>query len=515
MLLRELVADPSLRLTVLTGEHALDRPLLSVTTIDLLDPRRYLRPGALVLTGLMWHHGPADSETFVRALTEYDVVALAAGEAAWGSVPDDLVDACRRHGVALLKVPVEVAFSQVTDVVSAGREAEREGRLAAVLDRQRRMLSAVAAGEGVGSLLDLVEDEVGFRPRVLTPTGRDVSAAESPLPAEDTDALTRAFLTADRLPVVVDTLDGACSVVPVESRLGHRVTRWFLVCAGDHGQWSDDVRATIDELVTALALERSRLDDGHRIERRLADEIVGLVVAGDAARPETATRMRDLGIDPAGPFLAMVAAVTDRPDLVEVARTVLHDLALGLDSRPLIGADADRAIGLVPASGGEDVDRLRTGLARLAPGLGTRALAVGISAVSAPDALAGALEEARHAQRLASLQGGPLSVLTADEVTSHVVLLAAVPDDVRRTFAGRVLQPVIDHDARHGTNLLETLRAFLEVDCSWSRCATALHLHVNTVRYRIGKVEQITGRDLSRTEDRVDVFLALRTAPSP
>jgi hypothetical protein len=135
MLLRELVANPALRLTVLSGERAMDRPLLSVTTIDLLDPRRYLRPGALVLTGLMWHHDPADSEAFVQALTEYDVVALAAGEAALGSVPDDLVDACRRHGVALLKVPVEVAFSQVTDAIAAGRDAERERRLAIALDR--------------------------------------------------------------------------------------------------------------------------------------------------------------------------------------------------------------------------------------------------------------------------------------------------------------------------------------------------------------------------------------------
>ncbi len=38
-----------------------------------------------------------------------------------------------------------------------------------------------------------------------------------------------------------------------------------------------------------------------------------------------------------------------------------------------------------------------------------------------------------------------------------------------------------------------------------------LHLHVNTVRYRIGRVEELTGRDLGRFSDRVDVFLALRS----
>jgi DNA-binding PucR family transcriptional regulator len=70
---------------------------------------------------------------------------------------------------------------------------------------------------------------------------------------------------------------------------------------------------------------------------------------------------------------------------------------------------------------------------------------------------------------------------------------------------------VLDYDARHGAELLETLQAFLDVDGAWSRCAAALHLHVNTVRYRIARVEALTGRDLSRLEDQVDVFLALRS----
>jgi DNA-binding PucR family transcriptional regulator len=38
-----------------------------------------------------------------------------------------------------------------------------------------------------------------------------------------------------------------------------------------------------------------------------------------------------------------------------------------------------------------------------------------------------------------------------------------------------------------------------------------LHVHVNTVRYRVQRVEELTGRDLSSFEDRVDVFLALRS----
>jgi DNA-binding PucR family transcriptional regulator len=70
---------------------------------------------------------------------------------------------------------------------------------------------------------------------------------------------------------------------------------------------------------------------------------------------------------------------------------------------------------------------------------------------------------------------------------------------------------VLDHDRRTGSDLVTTLQEFLDCSGSWSRTADALHLHVNTVRYRIERVEQLTDRDLSQLEDRVDVFLALKS----
>ncbi|MGW4910838.1 PucR family transcriptional regulator [Streptomyces sp. NPDC004270] len=57
--------------------------------------------------------------------------------------------------------------------------------------------------------------------------------------------------------------------------------------------------------------------------------------------------------------------------------------------------------------------------------------------------------------------------------------------------------------------LLSTLETFLACDGSWARTAEALHLHVNTVHYRMQRVEHFTGRDLSRLSDRLDLWAAL------
>ncbi|MFD0331068.1 PucR family transcriptional regulator [Streptacidiphilus monticola] len=102
-----------------------------------------------------------------------------------------------------------------------------------------------------------------------------------------------------------------------------------------------------------------------------------------------------------------------------------------------------------------------------------------------------------------------MTVAGPEELASHVLLLAAVPDEVRRAFRSRLLDRVVSYDLEHQADLVRTLEAFLQYDGSWTRCAAALHVHVNTLRYRIGRIEELTGRDLSRLEDRVDFFLAL------
>ncbi len=98
------------------------------------------------------------------------------------------------------------------------------------------------------------------------------------------------------------------------------------------------------------------------------------------------------------------------------------------------------------------------------------------------------------------------------EVGSHELLLASVPTPVLRSFRERLLGPLAEYDARHNAELLTTLKSFLACDGSWSACASQLYVHVNTVRYRIGRIEALTGRDLSALADRVDFFLALRGA---
>ncbi|WP_242901253.1 PucR family transcriptional regulator [Actinomadura terrae] len=514
MKLRALLDLPGSRLELVTGRDELDRAVRWVVTTDLLEPGRYLRGGELVLTGLMWRSEPADSETFVRALAAAGASALAGGLAR-GALPDDLVAACRAHRLPLFAVPEDVAFATITEEVVRHLSGARAADLTAVLDRHRRLIAgtagmagaAGAAGAGgVGAVLELVSRDLGMRCWVLTPTGR-VVAGPGPVPGGA--ELARAFLTARRLP----RPHAGVSIFPVAARAVPRVADWFLACEGDVDDWPAERRALATELASIVALERARLDDRLSVEGRLAQELVRLV-AGAAGAEEIAPRLELSGLDAASRFVAVAASgggVLRENELRAVLGEVLGEVPPV--PRPVLGLLDEEAVALVQVEGaGHGVaDGIQRALDALAPGFADGGgLAVGVSDVVPAGELRGALEEARYARRLAAGRASPVCVVRHDELATHVLLLASVPDDVRHMFRVRLLDPLRTYDDEHKADLVRTLETFLQNSGSWTRCAQQLHLHVNSVRYRIQRIEDLTGRDLSRLEDRVDFFLALR-----
>ena len=85
------------------------------------------------------------------------------------------------------------------------------------------------------------------------------------------------------------------------------------------------------------------------------------------------------------------------------------------------------------------------------------------------------------------------------------------PADLR-ALVDDVLLAVIDYDDAHGGDLLPTIRTWLEHDRQTDKAAQALHIHPNTLLYRVRRFEQITGRSLASTEGLAETWLALRAA---
>jgi len=77
-------------------------------------------------------------------------------------------------------------------------------------------------------------------------------------------------------------------------------------------------------------------------------------------------------------------------------------------------------------------------------------------------------------------------------------------------FKVSTVGPVLDYDKEHGTQLLETLRAYMECNGNISEVADLLHVHKHTVRYRLRRVTELTGLDVTKVEDAAQLYLAVR-----
>lgn len=524
MYVDHLLNDDSLGLRLLWAEEPqLRREISGVTATDLEDPARFVRPGEVVLSGLVWWNqedGADRAERFVSALRGAGAAVLLAGEETHGVVPEDLVEACRRYGLPVAAVPAHIMFRAITDTVYLQQWGELS-RLHALPETVRGRLHRLLTREAGPD--DLVEAAFAHLDRplayVFTATGRTVAATEAatavPVPPREAVALMAG---------------GAGVTLPIESETVSPYGRWLL-----HLPRTDDTPPRLlQEIAAVLARcqeSRARRRAG---EQQAADELGALLVRPGAEASAVRGALRACGLDGAGAFRVIVADAYGGGGAGTHADAVGAGLAEGALAEAVAHVRPEGvAVGRLPDGAAfAVVTEEEDGSAAPAPGAGTALADVwplltgcepavrlhgGIGAAGVgPEGLNGALEQARYALASARTTGPDASVLTdAASLTGLDTLLTGIPAEVRAAFSRTVLGGLLDPRSASATVLLETLETFLRCDGSWARTAEALHLHVNTVHYRIGRIEHFTGRDLSRLHDRLDLRAALLCRERP
>jgi purine catabolism regulator len=158
----------------------------------------------------------------------------------------------------------------------------------------------------------------------------------------------------------------------------------------------------------------------------------------------------------------------------------------------------------VPEASGVELDRIRKELeARV-----EQPARIGAGSSVGPGEVGRSLREARYALQVCRLEKWESAGF--EDLGTYRLLLSTVEGDVLRAYADSLLAPLDAYDDGHGGELLESLRAFLEHNARWETAAAELYVHRHTLRYRIRKIEELTGRDLGSSFDRMEFWLALR-----
>jgi purine catabolism regulator len=93
---------------------------------------------------------------------------------------------------------------------------------------------------------------------------------------------------------------------------------------------------------------------------------------------------------------------------------------------------------------------------------------------------------------------------------SFQLLLSLQDSDALRLYCDSLLAPIEQGEGHYGGELRRSLEAFIECNGQWEAAARRLFCHRHTLRYRIRKIEELTGRDLGSARDRIEFWLALR-----
>jgi PucR family transcriptional regulator, purine catabolism regulatory protein len=535
----DLLRDLDVRL--LAGERSLHLPVRWVHISELLDPTPWLSGGELLLTTGMQLDTPAQAREFAARLADHHLAGLGFGTGfKHAAVPEPLLEVAAEREFPVFEVPYEVPFIAVTEAAFTQLVNEQYAVLRRALAAQERLERIVLSERGLDALVGALATLIGAAVVVFDARGEPLQqhAFRRAIEPDVLEALrdevherarrreARAFM-----PSLVDGNQGLALPVAADGtpRPGTngpgRAPEAWLVAIKDAGPLSDFDRLTLHQAVTIVALELLRSRVAGDTERRLAGDVLDAIVSGELAGSELGRRLGPFGLSDRVAAIVLRRAGDGRGSGTSV-ETALWS-ALREEAAPaLVASVGSLACALVPGGGPED-ELFALGN-RVAAGAGTELggdVRVGIGrGVPAVDARR-SFHEARCALEALALGetssengngSGPgstpdhSSVATYKDLGSFQLLLSLQDDEALRLFCDSILGPIEASEGPYGGELMRSLEAFIEENGQWERAARRLYCHRHTLRYRIRRVEELTGRNLGSARDRIEFWLALR-----
>ena len=510
---RVLISEMGLELAA--GETGADAPVRWVHIAEMPDPTPWLSGGELLLTTGLQLEGEERQREFIQRLSDHHLAGLGFGTGfGHDGMPEALVDEARARSFPVFEVPYELPFIAITEKAFTRLVNEQYEVLQGGIAIHKRLERLVLEERGLEEVVRALGAAIGGATAVLNPRGETLAASafRRTLSDEATDAVRAEVRErgdvangepAEFAPNHPD-ITGRALVLPVALK-GRGAPQAWLVAVRDSGGLGDFERLILQQAVTVVALELMRQRAMRDTERRLAGDVLAEALAGRVDASELETRLQPFGVG------TEAAVVVLGGDGVTAAEGDLERFMADMGVGALVAARQHLLCAIVDAGGDLDTVAL-AGRAReaLVPQYGE--LRAATSRPAPVSMLRRSFHEARCALEATALANGSGATKVASyrDLGAFQLLLSLQDDEALRLYCDSVLGPLEDASGEYGDELIRSLEAFIEQNGQWERAARELFCHRHTLRYRIRRIEQLTGRDLSGARDRIEFWLALR-----
>lgn len=502
-----------LGLELVAGHKSATAPVRWVHISEIEDPTPWLSGGELMLTTGIPLTGATKQRAFVRLLADSNLAGLGLGTGfTHKSLPKALVDEAQKRDFPLFEVPYSTPFIAITEKAFTRLVNEQYEVLQRGIAVQRRLERLVLEERGLEEIAATISSAVGGTVAVFDGRGERLAGRgfRRRLSADAIVALRREVLrhAGDGRPFVPShpSIAGRALAHPVVSPGGGPPQAWVVIVR-DSGGLGDFERLILQQAVAIVALELMRTRVARDTERRLAGDVLAAALGGRMEASELRRRLEPFGI---GEEAAVLVFALEHP----AAAGGALEHALEGDACPAVVApyalgDRELLCAVIDAADRDPLDVAAEARQALAAERG--AVRAAASRPVPPERLRHAFHEARCALEATAFGNGSApEVASWRDLGAFTLLLSIQDDEALRLYCDSVLGPIESGDEEYGGELLRSLEAFIEQNGQWERAARAVYCHRHTLRYRMRKVEELTGRDLSRAHDRIEFWLALR-----
>jgi PucR family transcriptional regulator, purine catabolism regulatory protein len=259
--------------------------------------------------------------------------------------------------------------------------------------------------------------------------------------------------------------------------------------------------------ITERAFARLLDERYELLQRTMVGDVLAEALSGHLYPEDLQARLRPFGI---GERIAVLAFRLQEASAAAAAvERILQDERVG----NLVAIRAGLLCAVVDAEGGRGSFDPVALAARIKGELATRFGEVGAAASrsAATHSLRLSFHEARCALEAVRLRNGSApEVATYEDLGAFQLLLSLQDEEALSSYCRSVLGPIEQGEGDYGDELVRSLDVFIEHNGHWEKAAGALYCHRHTLRYRIRRIEQLTGRDFSNARDRIEFWLALR-----
>jgi purine catabolism regulator len=486
---RQLLEQPRVPLTLRAGAAGLDREVRWAHASDLADPWQYLaRNEALLTNGTGMTADPEAQARFVARLERAGASALGYGLETGPPLSAEALLEADRVGLPLFTLKRQARFSALAQLVAEANATHERRELQQVAHLYEILHGALAAQAGTDEVLAELGAEIGAR-MFLVDTRDGTPASGSPATVFAQHVAAASASSSDLAPALIrmpptERSEGRSAVM---LPLDDQPPVALLVEAADQDLPS---RTLLQHVATAVTIELAQLRAASRETPRTS--VLSDLLSGRLDLSAGRERLTQYGLDPER-CVVVAARRTAPPGGGPAAYLPIGGWS---ELRHVAAPSRGRCHVLVDC--GPD--------ARL-EGLAVSGWVAGVSSVlSDVERLPEAAEQAQWYAATAELLGR--EVVTSGDASTWPLPgeRAAAVQSSRET-----LGLLREHDAERGTSYATTIRVWLELDRSWQRAAAALAIHKQTLGYRLRRIEELSGRGLTTTEDLTTWWLGVRS----